>query len=66
MEIYDGELNTWKLQGGMNYRRLGGGVGVIQIQQHDTMLYEMNPVTNATSTSLEDTKIRPLSKLVDL
>ncbi|KAH9402380.1 Kelch-like protein 20, partial [Tyrophagus putrescentiae] len=32
VEVYDNEANSWSLCGnGMNYRRLGGGVGVIQI-----------------------------------
>jgi hypothetical protein len=44
----------------MNYRRLGGGVGVIKIQQYDSILHGSN------STSPDDLKNRSLSTLVDL
>ena len=33
IEVYDSEQNCWKLYGGMNYRRLGGGVGVVKMSQ---------------------------------
>ncbi|CAF5168615.1 unnamed protein product, partial [Rotaria magnacalcarata] len=29
VELYDNEFNSWRLHSGMNYGRLGGGVGVI-------------------------------------
>lgn len=47
----------------MNYRRLGGGVGVIKVQQYDSILYGTN---SNSSTSPDDIKNRSLSKLVDL
>jgi hypothetical protein len=56
----------------MNYRRLGGGVGVIKVQQYDSILYGSNGnaaaavVAAASSSSPDDTKNRSLSKLVDL
>lgn len=33
IEVYDSESNQWRLCGCMNYRRLGGGVGVMKHQQ---------------------------------
>ena len=36
IEVYDPETNQWRLCGSMNYRRLGGGVGVIRMPQHET------------------------------
>ena len=65
MELYDSESNSWKLHGGMNYRRLGGGVGVIQVQQYDSILCGTLNFAGA-STSPDDMKNRSLSKLVDL
>ncbi len=47
----------------MNYRRLGGGVGVIKVQQYDSILYGIN---SNSGTSSDDIKNRSLSKLVDL
>jgi hypothetical protein len=38
IEIYDNDLNTWKLCGSMNYRRLGGGVGVVKLQSNSQLL----------------------------
>jgi hypothetical protein len=38
IEIYDDDLNTWKLCGSMNYRRLGGGVGVVKLQSSSQLL----------------------------
>ena len=35
IEMYEAASNQWKLQAGMNYRRLGGGVGVVTLQQND-------------------------------
>jgi hypothetical protein len=61
--LYDSESNSWKLHGGMNYRRLGGGVGVIKVQQYDSILSGTNC---SPSTSPDDIKNRSLSKLVDL
>ena len=67
VELYDSESNSWKLHGGMNYRRLGGGVGVIKVQQYDSILYGSNPTSNnVVSTSPDDLKNRSLSTLVDL
>lgn len=31
IEVYDFDVNCWKLCGGMNYRRFGGGVGVVRM-----------------------------------
>ena len=39
VEVYDPEQNCWKLYGGMNYRRLGGGVGVVKMPQHEAHLW---------------------------
>jgi hypothetical protein len=64
--LYDNESNSWKINGGMNYRRLGGGVGVIKIQQYDSIIYRSNSTSNIISTSSDDLKNRSLSKLVDL
>ena len=50
----------------MNYRRLGGGVGVIKIRQRDSILYESNSTFNSALLSPDDLKSRVLSTLVDL
>ena len=39
IEVYDPETNSWKLCGGMNYRRLGGGVGVVRMPQNESHLW---------------------------
>ena len=39
IEVYDPEQNQWRLCGTMNYRRLGGGVGVVKMPQHETHLW---------------------------
>lgn len=39
VEVYDPEQNCWKLYGGMNYRRLGGGVGVVRMPQQEVQLW---------------------------
>ena len=39
IEVYDPESNSWNLYGGMNYRRLGGGVGVVRMPQHEAHLW---------------------------
>ncbi|CAM1324246.1 Uncharacterised protein r2_g3288 [Pycnogonum litorale] len=39
IEVYDQEQNQWKLCGSMNYRRLGGGVGVVKLPQHEYHLW---------------------------
>ena len=35
IEVFDEENNNWKLCGSMNYRRLGGGVGVVKMPHSD-------------------------------
>ncbi|KAI8427342.1 hypothetical protein MSG28_001920 [Choristoneura fumiferana] len=35
-KVFDPESNQWRLCGAMNYRRLGGGVGVMRAPHHDT------------------------------
>jgi hypothetical protein len=50
----------------MNYRRLGGGVGVIKVQQYDSILYGSNSTSNVVPTSPDDLKNRSISTLVDL
>ena len=35
IETFDQEANNWKSCGSMNYRRLGGGVGVVKMPQAD-------------------------------
>uniref|UniRef100_S4RJG3 Kelch-like protein 20 n=1 Tax=Petromyzon marinus TaxID=7757 RepID=S4RJG3_PETMA len=39
IEVYDAEANTWRLYGGMNYRRLGGGVGVVKMTQCESHIW---------------------------
>lgn len=34
IEVYDKEANMWRMFGGMHFRRLGGGVGVIRMPQN--------------------------------
>ena len=34
IEVFDHENSNWKLCGSMNFRRLGGGVGVLKMPQH--------------------------------
>ena len=67
VELYDSESNSWKLHGGMNCRRLGGGVGVIKVQQHESLLYGTKFTSSLSSSiSPDDIQNRSLSKLVDL
>ena len=35
VEVYNVEHNCWKIYGGMNYRRLGGGVGVVKMSSQE-------------------------------
>lgn len=35
IEEFNPDKNQWCLCGSMNYRRLGGGVGVVRMTQHD-------------------------------
>lgn len=39
VEVYDPESKSWKMCGNMNYRRLGGGVGVVKLSQSDGHMY---------------------------
>lgn len=39
IEQYDAEANNWKLCGSMNFRRLGGGVGVVRMPQSDSRVW---------------------------
>lgn len=39
IEVYDPESNQWRLCGTMNYRRLGGGVGVMKHQQTENYMW---------------------------
>lgn len=39
IEVYDSQSNQWRLQTGMNYRRLGGGVGVVTLQKCDGLTW---------------------------
>lgn len=39
IEVYDPESNQWRLCGCMNYRRLGGGVGVMKNQQTENYMW---------------------------
>ena len=36
IEQYDSETGNWKQTGTMNFRRLGGGVGVVRMPQSDS------------------------------
>lgn len=37
IEVYDPEANQWRLCGYMNFRRLGGGVGVMRAPQTENL-----------------------------
>lgn len=39
IEVYDPETNQWRLCGCMNYRRLGGGVGVMRFPQTENYMW---------------------------
>lgn len=39
IEVYDPDSNQWKLCGAMNYRRLGGGVGVMRAPQTENYFW---------------------------
>jgi len=39
IEVYDPDTNQWKPCGSMNYRRLGGGVGVMKIPATESALW---------------------------
>ena len=39
VETFDQEVNNWKSCGSMNFRRLGGGVGVVKMPQADAHLW---------------------------
>lgn len=39
IEFYDTEQNQWRLCGSMNYRRLGGGVGVMRAPQTENRIW---------------------------
>lgn len=39
IEFYDTEQNQWRLCGSMNYRRLGGGVGVMKAPQTENRIW---------------------------
>lgn len=39
IEVYDPEQNQWRLCGAMNYRRLGGGVGVMRAPQTENYFW---------------------------
>lgn len=44
VEVYDPEQNCWKIYGGMNYRRLGGGVGVVKMPHPDGHVWQQHLV----------------------
>lgn len=35
VEVYERESNSWRHSGNMNYRRLGGGVGVVRLANEE-------------------------------
>ncbi len=35
VEVYERETSSWRHAGNMNYRRLGGGVGVVKLANED-------------------------------
>lgn len=39
VEIYDPETKSWRMCGNMNYRRLGGGVGVVKLPQSESNVW---------------------------
>lgn len=45
IEVYDPETNQWRLCGCMNYRRLGGGVGVMRAQQTENYMWYVDCVS---------------------
>lgn len=44
-EIYDTESNQWRSSNSMNYRRLGGGVGVVTLNRRDESNTSSNSIT---------------------
>lgn len=38
VEVFDRDSNQWRHSGSMNYRRLGGGVGVVRLANEDGVL----------------------------
>lgn len=42
IEVYDPDQNHWRLCGSMNYRRLGGGVGVVKLPHNEAHLWWLN------------------------
>ncbi len=39
VEVYDPETKSWRMCGNMNYRRLGGGVGVVKLPQSESNVW---------------------------
>ena len=39
VEIYDPETKSWRMCGSMNFRRLGGGVGVVKLPQSESSFW---------------------------
>lgn len=49
IEILDADSNSWRLCGGMNYRRLGGGVGVVKMSHNDAIDRKLKRSNNELS-----------------
>lgn len=46
VEVYDADSNCWRLTGHMNSRRLGGGVGVVRLAQHEPSVFWYSDVVD--------------------
>lgn len=55
-EVYDEEVNCWKVSCSMIYRRLGGGVGVVKMQKEK----DKNAVLNAQKSVVGQNSSWPL------
>ncbi|KAI1236499.1 hypothetical protein IHE44_0014749 [Lamprotornis superbus] len=59
IEVFDPDANTWRLYGGMNYRRLGGGVGVIKMTHCESHIWVQVSSANSGTHSYSCWKGRP-------
>lgn len=55
-EVYDVEVNCWKISCSMIYRRLGGGVGVVKMQKEK----DKNAITNGHKSTVNQNSSWPL------
>ena len=63
VEVLDRNANQWRLVGCMNYRRLGGGVGVIRaLNDHDNEEMDMTITSSLITTSVFPTSTPTATK----